>query len=392
MNRITQMIHGSGTVSEVIKHRSASCAEIPSRYLAFSKVTAPVIFWNLTNRCNLSCRHCYNSSGPRAATEHELGTSEALALIDDLAGMGVPLILLSGGEPLMRHDFWELAEHAAGKRIKMALSTNGTLITPEVAVRLKETGIEYAGVSIDGSGPKTHDRQRNLTGSYERAVQGLRNCLDAGLKCGIRFTISRENQHELEDVVRMARDMGVPRFCLYWLVPSGRGRELANGSQLTPMEARSALELLYQWARRLDPGEMEILTVDAPQDLVYILQRMEEDCDGERGAAQTLARCMGAGCSAGQRVANIDQQGNVYPCQFAQEREFLIGNVRERPFSELWSNDQDPVLAIFRNNNDILAGRCRDCPSVKTCGGGCRVRAYHETGQMGGDDPLCWYL
>jgi radical SAM protein with 4Fe4S-binding SPASM domain len=392
MNRITQMIHGSGTVSEVIKDRSASRGEIPSRYLAFSKLNTPVIFWNLTNRCNLSCLHCYNSSGPRADTENELSTSDALGLIDDLAGMGVPLILLSGGEPLLRHDFWELARYAATEKIKLALSTNGTLITPELAVRLKETGIEYAGISIDGADPRTHDRFRNLPGSFERAVQGILNCLDAGLKCGIRFTISRQNQHELEDVLRMARDRGVPRFCLYWLVPSGRGRKLADGAQLTPEEARSALELLYQWARRLDPDEMEILTVDAPQDLVYILQRMEEDKDRECGAARTLARCMGAGCSAGQRVANIDPMGNVYPCQFAQEPEFLVGNVREQPFSELWRNDRDPVLAMFRRNNDNLTGKCRDCPSVRLCGGGCRVRAYHETGLKGGDDPLCWYL
>jgi radical SAM protein with 4Fe4S-binding SPASM domain len=272
------------------------------------------------------------------------------------------------------------------------LSTNGTLITPDLAARLKETGIEYAGVSIDGAGPVTHDRQRNLPGSYEKAVQGIRNCLDAGMKCGIRFTISRENQNELEDVLKLAQDMGVPRFCLYWLVPSGRGRELANGSQLTPPEARSALEVLYQWARNLDPGEIEILTVDAPQDQVYILQRMKEDHDEERGAAQTLARCMGAGCSAGQRVANIDHLGNVYPCQFAQERDFLIGNIRETSFSELWRNDQNPVLSLFRSENGRLIGKCRDCPSVGICGGGCRVRAYHETGQIGGDDPLCWYL
>ncbi|MBP1927916.1 radical SAM protein with 4Fe4S-binding SPASM domain [Methanolinea mesophila] len=392
MNRITQMIHGSGTVSEVIKHRSAPFGEIPSRYLAFSKVDAPVVFWNLTTRCNLSCLHCYNSSGPRAGTALELGTNEAMHVIDDLAGMGVPLILLSGGEPLLRDDFWELAGHARAKGIKLALSTNGTLITPRVAARLKETGIEYAGVSIDGPGPEVHDRQRNVPGSFDRAVQGIRNCLDADLKCGIRFTATRENVSGLEEVLRMARDLGVPRFCLYWLVPSGRGRELANGSQLTPGEAKSALELLYLWARMLEPGEMEILTVDAPQDLVHILQRMDEDNEGESGHARTLARCMGAGCSAGRRVANIDHLGNVYPCQFAQEEGFLIGNVRERPFSTLWRDEENPVLGIFRNNANILTGKCRGCPSVDTCGGGCRVRAYHETGQIGGDDPLCWYL
>ena len=141
MNRITQCMHGKGTVSGVMRHRHASPADMPSKYLAFSGMYRPVVFWNLTDRCNLNCIHCYNRSGPGCQAEGELSTDEALDLIDDLAGMGIPLVLFTGGEPLMREDIWELARHAREKGIKMAISTNGTLITTGIARRIRESGI-----------------------------------------------------------------------------------------------------------------------------------------------------------------------------------------------------------------------------------------------------------
>ena len=164
MNRITQCMHGRGTVSSVMRHRHKPLAGVPSRYLAFSGMYRPVVFWNLTDRCNLSCTHCYNKSGPGRSTEGELTTAEALDVIDDLADMGSPLILFTGGEPLMRADIWDLARHAKSRGLKMALSTNGTLITPEIARRIRDSGIEYAGISLDGAKAETHDRFRHSSG------------------------------------------------------------------------------------------------------------------------------------------------------------------------------------------------------------------------------------
>ena len=174
MNRITQCMHGRGTVSGVMKHRHKPQADVPSTYLAFAGMYRPVVFWNLTDRCNLSCTHCYSKSGPGRTTEGELTTAEAFGVIDDLAAMGVPLILFTGGEPLMREDLWELARHARSRGLKMALSTNGTLITPEVARKIQECGIEYAGISLDGARAETHDRFRNSPGAFEKACSAFR--------------------------------------------------------------------------------------------------------------------------------------------------------------------------------------------------------------------------
>ncbi|MCK9298854.1 MAG: radical SAM protein, partial [Methanoculleus sp.] len=168
MNRITRYLHAAGTVSEVLRHRAAE--RTPSGVLAFSDIRWPVVFWNITNRCNLLCSHCYIRAGPGQERENELTTKEGLHLIDDLAAMRVPLLLFSGGEPLIREDFWELAGHAKERGLVTALSTNGTLITPAVARRLRDTGVEYAGVSLDGATAETHDGMRNVPGSFQRAV------------------------------------------------------------------------------------------------------------------------------------------------------------------------------------------------------------------------------
>ena len=195
----------------------------PVPYLAFSGMFRPVVFWNLTDRCNLSCTHCYNESGPGRETMGELTTEEGMQVIDDLAGMGVPLILFSGGEPLLREDIWDLARHARDRGLKMALSTNGTLIIPDVAGRIRECGIRYAGISLDGARAETHDRFRNLPGAFEQTVAAFAACHEAGLRCGVRVTLTRENRRELEALVDLALRLGASRFCLYWLVPAGRG-------------------------------------------------------------------------------------------------------------------------------------------------------------------------
>ena len=390
MNRITQCMHGRGTVSSVMHHRGASSEEVPSRYLAYSGMRRPVVFWNLTDRCNLACSHCYSRSGPHRDTTDELTTPEARALIDDLSAMGVPLILFSGGEPLMREDIWDLARYAAEKGIKMALSTNGTLITADIAQKIKNCGIEYAGISLDGATPATHDRFRNVPGAFERSLAAFAHCREAGVRCGVRITLTGENCDELGALVDLAKTIGASRFCLYWLVPSGRGMDAYNHLQLGPEEVTKALSLLYKKARETDPGVMEFLTVDAPQDCIHLLNSMEQDQSPDLDDARALIASLKGGCSAGDRVANIDPRGNVYPCQFARSPEFHIGNVRDRPFSELWADSSNTVLAVFREKPVPLTGRCGPCRYRDLCGGGCRVRAYAESGDLYAEDPFCY--
>jgi radical SAM protein with 4Fe4S-binding SPASM domain len=328
-------------------------------------------------------------SGPGASTDDELTTDEAIALIDDLADLGIPLLLFSGGEPLVRDDFWTLARHAKKRGLVTALSTNGTLITPEVARDLTNAGVEYAGVSLDGASPETHDRLRGMPGSFDAAVRGLKNCIAASLKCGVRVTVTRDNYAEVPALIDLALSLGVPRFCVYWLVPCGRGRALTADMQLRHGEIRDLLDHLYRRAREVDPAVMEFLTVDAPQDTVHLLATLQREDAAAYASMCALVKRTGVGCSAGDRVANIDPIGNVYPCQFARLEELCIGSVRTSDFGALWNDLGNPVLARFREKRERAGGACGACAHRDMCGGGCRIRALAENGDLWAEDPLC---
>ena len=389
MNRITQCLHGKGTVSAVMKHRHGKGA-VPSKYLAFAGQRRPVIFWNLTDRCNLSCTHCYSRSGPGCGSGDELTTAEARTFIDDLAASNVPLVIFTGGEPLVRPDIWELAEYSRENGIRTALSTNGTLITDEVAKKIKRSGIEYAGISLDGATAATHDRFRNTPGAFDQAVAAFACCRKAGVRCGVRVTLTKENQDELGALVDLARDLGASRFCLYWLVPCGRGSDAYERLQVNAPDVTRTLTLLYGKAKEIPAEEMEFLTVDAPQDCIHLLQSMESDGSPDLQDARELLASLNGGCSAGERVANVDPSGNVYPCQFARSPAFLVGNIRDQPFSKLWNDDTSHILARFRKKPPEIQGKCRSCTYLPLWGGGCRVRAYAQSGDFAGEDPFCY--
>ena len=375
MIRFTHLLHGGGPVTGM-----AAPGE---------RRSGPVVFWNVTSQCNLACTHCYIRSGPGRRREGELTTGEGIALIDDLTTAGVPLLLFTGGEPLVREDFWTLAAHARERGLPAALSTNGTLITPNVARRLRDAGIRYAGISLDGVTAATHDAFRGVAGSFDRSVQALENCIDAGLRCGVRFTVTKKNHTELGRLIAFSRALGVQRFCVYWLVPSGRGGDVHTDLQVGHREVQEILDLVYRETLRTDPGVMEFLTVDAPQDGACLLERLETDADPEYDRIYRLLSHMG-GCSAGKRVANIDPAGNIYPCQFAQSEEFRAGNIRDRPFGEIWNDPANPVLAAFRRERVLPGSPCAACRWQDICGTGCKIRAYAHTGEIDGRDPLCF--
>jgi len=388
MNRITQCLHGKGTISSMMV--GSEKKEVRQEFIAYSSVIKPVIFWNITGRCNLSCKHCYNSSGPGQEADSELTTKEAFSFIDDCAELKVPVILFSGGEPLVRSDLFELAAHAKDLGIKTALSTNGTLITPEIAEKIKESGIGYVGISLDGATSETHDRFRNCPGAFDLAVKVFSYCNDAGIRCGVRVTLTKENYHELKDLIDLSLKIGACRFCLYWLVPSGRGIDSYENLQLSESEVFSALDLLQEYASKTDPSVMEFLTVDGPQDAIHLLSVMEQKNSSDLPEARSLIASMKGGCSAGIRVANVTQHGDVYPCQFAQIPEMYIGSIRTRKFSEIWNDKDNPVLKRFRDKKELLKGRCASCSYLDLCGGGCRVRAFSQKGDFSDDDPFCF--
>ncbi len=383
MIRFTQCLHGCGTVSHALKRGGDRST------LAYAAPYRPIVFWNLTRACNLACDHCYLSAHPGADRAGELDTAAALAVVDDLASAGVPLVLLSGGEPLLRPDLFEIAARARDRGVATALSTNGTLIDAAVARRLIGAGVAYAGVSLDGATAATHDRIRGVAGAFDRAVAGIRACVDAGLRCGVRVTVTRANLDELEPLLDLAVALGVDRFCLYWLVPSGRGAAHHADRQVGPADVGAILDRLYARADAIGAGRMEVLTVDAPSDAVALLDRMAAAGAPSLDEARRLLVLQGGACSAGRRVANIDPAGNVYPCQFAQEDEFRIGSVRTTPFEALWSDPENAVLAVFREKEGRIGGACGTCADRELCGGGCRIRAHRAGGDIYGPDPFC---
>ncbi len=346
----------------------------------------PVVVWNITRRCNLKCVHCYSDSTAKIYHD-ELSFEECRAVIDDLASYGVPALLLSGGEPLLHSMFFDLASYGRERGLRLTLSTNGNYISPEMARRLRSLGFSYVGISLDGIG-ETHDKFRGVKGSFDRAVAGFRNCRAVGQKVGLRLTLSRHNVGDLDRILDFIEREEIPRVCFYHLVGSGRG---ANLQLLDPVEARGAIDqLLDRTAAWVQAGvTREVLTVDQPADGAYLLLRLLRQNPARAEEVLRLMGWNGGGAhSSGTGIANIDPCGNVHPDQFWQTH--TIGNVRERPFSKIWSTPGDPVLEGLRDRLPRLKGRCGTCAFKPWCGGGFRVRALQATGDPWESDPGCY--
>jgi radical SAM protein with 4Fe4S-binding SPASM domain len=353
--------------------------------LQFSSVAAPIVVWNMTNRCNLSCRHCYISAEDKKY-EGELSTTHAKSLIDNLAAMKVPVLLFSGGEPLLRGDLFELGEYAGRVGLRPVISTNGTLITPEVARRIRASGFQYVGISIDGD-EEIHDTFRGRKGCFQQALTGLRNSLAAGNKTGIRFTINKLNYHALPAVLEMVEKEGIQRFCMYHMVYAGRGKAMAD-LDTTIEQKRQVIEFLID--KTLDfynrGVEVEILTTDNHADGIYILQYFERN-KPERVAEVKQLLALHGGCSAGQKMANIDPLGDVHPCQFWSHK--TLGNVLDKPFNVIWQQERNEFLSQLRTKDSLISGRCGQC-RYKTMCSGCRIRAEAVGGDQWGEDPACY--
>ncbi len=380
----TKLLCGTATISDIVKYGRSS-RDLPPHMLQFSSDATPIVVWNMTNRCNLSCRHCYIEAEDRAY-KGELTTAEAKVFIDDLAAMKVPVLLFSGGEPLIREDLFELGAYAVAKGIRPVISTNGTLITPEVARKIKETGFQYVGISIDGN-EEVHDFFRGRKGCFAETLQGIRNSLAAGNKTGVRFTVNKLNRHTLPEILDLVEREKIARFCMYHLVYAGRGKEMAD-LDTTAEEKRQTIDLLIE--KTLDFNrrgvEVEILTTDNHADGIYILQHIERT-QPERVEEIKNLLAMHGGCSAGEKMANVDPRGDVHACQFWGHA--TLGNVREKPFSAIWQKSQDEFLLKLRDKAGHLEGRCGECRYKSLCGG-CRIRAEAATGNLWGEDPACY--
>jgi pseudo-rSAM protein/SPASM domain protein len=351
------------------------------------KQRRPVVVWNATRQCNLYCDHCYAGADVEGAPG-EFTTAEAKSLVDDLAEYGVPVLLFSGGEPLVRDDLVELVDYATDAGLRAVLSTNGTLLTAEKARALRDAGLAYAGVSVDGL-PERNDDFRGKEGAFDAAVRGIENCLDAGLKTGLRYTVTASNVADLEGVVDLLTDVGLDRFCFYHLDYGGRGREIVD-ADLDPDARRECVETVCEMTREYHARgeEIETLLVGNYADAAYIVEYAREHL-GESVARRVYEYLrVNGGDPAGERVADVDYQGNVHPTQFWQG--YSLGNVRDRPFGDIWEDESNPLLQALRNREDRLTGRCGDCAYRDVCRGGSRLRALTVEDDLFAPDPQCY--
>jgi radical SAM protein with 4Fe4S-binding SPASM domain len=380
----TKILCGTATVSDIVKYGRNS-RDLPPHMLQFSSDATPIVVWNTTNRCNLSCQHCYIDAQDKDYAG-EFTTAQAKAFIDDLASMKVPVLLFSGGEPLMRHDLYELGVYAAQQGIRPVISTNGTLITPEVATRIHDSGFQYVGVSLDGN-REVHDKFRGRKGCFDETIAGIRNSLAAGNKTGIRFTVNKLNFHTLPDILDIVEQEKIPRFCMYHLVYAGRGKEMA-ALDTTVDQKRQTIELIMEKTMDFHRRgiEVEILTTDNHADGIYIMQHFERTHPERVDEVRQLLEMHG-GCSAGQKMANVDPQGEVHACQFWGHKS--LGNVRQKSFSQIWQKTQDEFLLKLREKEKHIEGRCGECRYKHLCGG-CRIRAEATSGNLWGEDPACY--
>jgi pseudo-rSAM protein/SPASM domain protein len=347
----------------------------------------PVVVWNTTNRCNLKCVHCYAgaTAEPKAG---ELSTAEGKRLLEDLADYGAPVVLFSGGEPMVRDDLVELVAHAAEVGIRPVLSTNGTLLTAERARELKDAGLAYAGVSVDGLAER-NDEFRGVDGAFRAAVEGIESCLDVGLKTGLRYTVTRQNVDDLDGVVDLLTDVGLDRFCFYHLSYGGRG-EAISSIDLDDDERRGVVKRICdRTVRAHENGEgIETLLVGNYADAAYIVEYARREF-GEAAAERVYRRLEhNGGDPTGERVAAVDCLGNVHPTQFW--RSYSLGNIRDRSFGDIWEDDANPLLGAVRNRPENLTGKCAACRYRGICRGGSRLRSVAAGNGLFGPDPQCY--
>jgi 12,18-didecarboxysiroheme deacetylase len=382
---ISKLYCGTVEPSDALRY-SRQSKDLPSHLLQFSIDKNPVVVWNITRQCNLKCIHCY-AQAKAMLQENELSNAEGRALIDDLSNMGVPVLLFSGGEPLMRPDMPELAEYAVQKGMRAVISTNGTLITQDIARKLKNIGLSYVGISLDGM-QAINDKFRGLTGAFDMALKGIENCQEAGIKVGLRFTINRFNVNEIPAIFDLLEEREIPRICFYHLVYAGRGSEMVK-DDLSLEDTRKAVDLIIDRTRRLhDAGKpKEVLTVDNHADGPYVYLRLLKE-DPRRAAEVMELLKMNEGNNSGRGIGCVSWDGEVHADQFWRHHSF--GNVRQRPFSEIWNDLSDPLMKGLKNKKEHVKGRCATCRWLSICGGNFRVRAEATTGDVWAPDPACY--
>jgi radical SAM protein with 4Fe4S-binding SPASM domain len=384
MISVTKLLGGASYFGDRLRYHDDSAKQT----MGARPDSGPVVVWNSTKTCNLECVHCYADAEIRKF-RNELTTAEAETMIRDLAAMNVPALLISGGEPFVRPDILELAELAMSLGVRVTFSTNGTLIDAKRAERIAKIGVAYVGISIDG-GEERHYHFRGKKGAFRDALRGIRHCRDAGIRVGVRFTVTKENVDEIDSIFNLVEEEGIGRLCLYHLVYSGRGAYLA-GIDLEVHEKRALMSKLIArvegWNR--EERAIEVMTVDNHADAPFIYLSLRDRDEGRAEHALNLMRSNG-GNRTGIAIGCIDSFGLVHPDQFSSHH--TLGSIRERPFSEIWRDDRVTLLHGLRIRKELLQGRCATCKWLPMCNGNFRARAEAATGDYWQSDPGCYLL
>ena len=346
----------------------------------------PVVIWNLVRRCNLTCKHCYSISADKDFAG-ELSTDEVFHIMDDLKAFRVPVLILSGGEPLMRPDIFDIGRRAKQMGFYVGLSSNGTLITEDNIGELAAVGFDYVGVSLDGI-EETHDTFRRKAGAFRQSLHGIRLCREAGIKAGVRFTLTQDNAQDLPALLRLIEDEGIDKFYLSHLNYAGRGNK-NRGRDAMQETTRQAMDMLFDaaWNALSGGRHREFVTGNNDADGVYLLLWVRRNFPHLEDHVRAKLAQWG-GNSSGVNVANIDNLGEVHPDTFWWH--YPLGNVRQRPFSEIWQDTSDPLMAGLKAQPRQIKGRCASCAYFDICGGNTRVRALQLTGDPWQEDPACY--
>ena len=383
---ISKLYCGGVHASDALRYGRMS-SKLPSHLLQFSEDKKPVIVWNMTRTCNLNCVHCYSQS-KNLQYNNELTLEEGKAFIDDISSFGSPVMLFSGGEPLMHPHFLDLCFYAKSKGMRAVISTNGTLITKELAKELKKVGLSYVGISLDGL-ESVHDRFRGKKGAFREAIEGINYAKEAGIKVGLRFTINKRNAQEIPGIFKLLEEENIPRVCFYHLVYAGRGTKLME-EDLSHEETRQTVDVILELTKEVysRDNQKEVLTVDNHADGPYIyLKLLKEGKEEEAANVMSLLK-MNGGNSSGVGIGCVSWDGEVYADQFW--RHYSFGNVKERKFSEIWTDTSNPLMKQLKNKKEYVKGKCKDCKWLDICNGNFRVRSEAKEDDLWAPDPACY--